>query len=171
MAAEFKGKVAFVQQLIFLLQSRINNVKGASTTVSDYEVATDEAKELKSKLTSLYEQYFQTELQEADQKELAGTFDTCFAAITKLLVYCVEVVRKHSHRDASTSSTSSSFKLQKTTLPTFDGLFNQWQNFHDLFESAVVSYINISDPERMVYLKSSLVGEGCCFIFNVFDEF
>ena len=52
------------------------------------------------------------------------------------------------------------FKLEKIKLPVFGGDFGEWQEFHDLFLSAVHNNPHLSGSEKMVYLKSSLKDEA-----------
>ena len=54
----------------------------------------------------------------------------------------------------------SHIKLPKMTLPEFDGDPLKWHSFWDRFESAVHINFNISDAEKMNYLKGFLKGNA-----------
>lgn len=56
----------------------------------------------------------------------------------------------YSHRSA----------LPKLTLPRFSGDFHTWRTFYDLFTSIVINNLELTDAERMQYLKTSLSGEA-----------
>ncbi|XP_031358231.1 uncharacterized protein LOC116181921 [Photinus pyralis] len=50
----------------------------------------------------------------------------------------------------------SHVKLPTMQLPTFDGSFDQWIKFRDIFESVINSNETLSDVQRFQYLRSSL---------------
>ena len=58
------------------------------------------------------------------------------------------------------TGSSFSFKLEKIKVPTFDGKFNEWEAYRDLFTAAVDSNINLSAVEKMFHLSASLKGEA-----------
>lgn len=54
----------------------------------------------------------------------------------------------------------SQVKLPDIKLPVFDGNFERWLNFHDLFVSLVHTSPNLSTIQKFYYLRSSLTGEA-----------
>ncbi|XP_055844795.1 uncharacterized protein LOC129911111 [Episyrphus balteatus] len=50
--------------------------------------------------------------------------------------------------------------LPAIKLPSFDGSYQNWPNFHDLFVSLVASKDSLSDIQKMHYLKTSLTGDA-----------
>lgn len=54
----------------------------------------------------------------------------------------------------------SHVKLPDIKLPVFDGNFDSWLNFHDLFVSLVHTSANLSTIQKFYYLRSSLSGEA-----------
>lgn len=60
----------------------------------------------------------------------------------------------------NSQSYSRRFALPKLTLPKFSGDFHTWRTFHDLFTSIVIKNIELTNAERMQYLKTSLSGEA-----------
>ncbi|KAJ8961485.1 hypothetical protein NQ318_014733 [Aromia moschata] len=50
--------------------------------------------------------------------------------------------------------------LPKISLPQFDGDYDKWQNFKDLFTNLVHDCANVSKIRKLYYLKSALRGEA-----------
>ncbi len=51
-------------------------------------------------------------------------------------------------------------KLPRLDLPTFDGTYTNWISFVDLFHGAVHNNADLSNSQKLFYLKSSLKGEA-----------
>jgi len=58
-------------------------------------------------------------------------------------------------------------KLPKLTLPTFDGNVLRWQEFWDVFNTAVHQQTAISDVTKFSYLKGSLKGSAASVIYGI----
>lgn len=56
--------------------------------------------------------------------------------------------------------------LPKISLPRFSGNYAEWRPFHDLFDSLIRSNAELSEVEKMHYLKTSLAGEASKFVSN-----
>jgi len=65
-----------------------------------------------------------------------------------------------SSANSKNSSATSSTKLPKLDLHTFDGNLIEWISFRDMFESAVHNNPSVSKVQKLVYLKSLLKGEA-----------
>ncbi|KAM0736437.1 hypothetical protein ACS0PU_010398 [Formica fusca] len=63
--------------------------------------------------------------------------------------------------------TSARRHLPEITLPQFSGDFSAWRPFHDLFSSLVGRNAEISNVEKMHYLRTSLLGEAAQLISNL----
>ncbi|GFQ81674.1 retrovirus-related Pol polyprotein from transposon 17.6, partial [Trichonephila clavata] len=64
-----------------------------------------------------------------------------------------------SNSDARTERFSlETVKLPKLTLPTFSGNLHDWITFKDLFKASVHNNSNLSNAQKLQYLKSSLKG-------------
>lgn len=57
--------------------------------------------------------------------------------------------------------------LPKITLPKFSGNFQEWRSYHDLFTSLIRNNAELSNVERMHYLKTSLSGEALRYVANL----
>ncbi|XP_011858940.1 PREDICTED: uncharacterized protein LOC105556458 [Vollenhovia emeryi] len=57
--------------------------------------------------------------------------------------------------------------LPKITLPRFSGDYPSWRPFHDLFSSMVVNNPELTNVEKMQYLKTCLNGEAARLITNL----
>ncbi|XP_036347206.1 uncharacterized protein LOC118756556 [Rhagoletis pomonella] len=58
------------------------------------------------------------------------------------------------------STNTSASKLPKIILPKFDGSFQKWLSFKDMFTTCVINEACLSDVQRLHYLKGSLLGEA-----------
>ncbi|XP_058827444.1 uncharacterized protein LOC131687377 [Topomyia yanbarensis] len=58
-------------------------------------------------------------------------------------------------------------KLPDVKLPIFEGKFETWLNFHDLFVSLVHSSTDLSSIQKFYYLRSSLGGEALKLIQTI----
>jgi len=60
----------------------------------------------------------------------------------------------------TTTKQVSEVRLPRLELPHFDGDLLQWVSFRDMFRSAVHNNSNISDAQKLTYLKGQLRGEA-----------
>ncbi|XP_036322037.1 uncharacterized protein LOC118736036 [Rhagoletis pomonella] len=58
------------------------------------------------------------------------------------------------------STNTSASKLPKIILPKFDGSFQKWLSFKDMFTTCIINEACLSDVQRLHYLKGSLLGEA-----------
>lgn len=58
-------------------------------------------------------------------------------------------------------------KLPRINLPSFSGLFSDWQSFKDSFTSLVIDDKTINNVAKLHFLKSSLTGEALDLICNI----
>ena len=61
-----------------------------------------------------------------------------------------------SYTTSTETSTSKGVKLPKIDVPTFNGNILNWGTFWEQFSVAVHNHDNISDSEKLVYLRHSL---------------
>ncbi|KYN50059.1 hypothetical protein ALC62_00087 [Cyphomyrmex costatus] len=57
--------------------------------------------------------------------------------------------------------------LPKISLPSFAGDYHSWRSFHDLFTSLVIGNGNLTNVERMHYLKTCLTGDAAKLVTNL----
>ncbi|KYN50176.1 hypothetical protein ALC62_01962 [Cyphomyrmex costatus] len=66
-----------------------------------------------------------------------------------------------SDRAESTAPTKKRrIKLPEAPLPTFDGKFENWLSFKNTFYNMIGSQTDLSDVDKLHYLKSALTGEA-----------
>ncbi|KAI4474641.1 hypothetical protein M0804_014747 [Polistes exclamans] len=58
-------------------------------------------------------------------------------------------------------------KVQNISLPKFSGAFSEWRPFKELFSSMVKDNPDLSQAEKMHYLRTSLGGEAAEVIANL----
>ena len=70
------------------------------------------------------------------------------------------------------SSQVSSVKLPSIELPSFDGKYEGWQSFQDLFVATVENNKSLSGAQKLQYLKSCLKGEAANLVksFTITDQ-
>nr|XP_046491123.1 uncharacterized protein LOC124223325 [Neodiprion pinetum] len=61
----------------------------------------------------------------------------------------------------------TSKRLPRIELPTFSGNYSDWKSFHDLFTSIVRENPQLSEVEKLHYLKTSLTDEPSQLIKNI----
>lgn len=65
-------------------------------------------------------------------------------------------------------ATRSNLKLPKITIPYFDGNYEQWPTFNDIFFKIVHADKSLSDSEKMQYLKTHVRGEPSRLIQHLY---
>lgn len=59
-----------------------------------------------------------------------------------------------------------SYKLPETSLLTFDGKYENWLSFKNAFHKMIGSQTDLSDIDKLHYLKSALVGDAATKVKN-----
>lgn len=106
-----------------------------------------------------------------------GIFDQCLqyyaTAKAELLIQIDERDKSNPMSGSQlanlTSGTQSTARchLPEISLPNFSGDFSAWRPFHDLFSSLVGRSTDLSNVEKMHYLRTSLTGEAAQLISNL----
>lgn len=60
----------------------------------------------------------------------------------------------------ATSSKQRRIKLPEAPMPTFDGKYENWLSFKNAFHNLIDSQTDLSDLDKLHYLKSALVGDA-----------
>ncbi|XP_031334970.1 uncharacterized protein LOC116164867 [Photinus pyralis] len=84
-------------------------------------------------------------------------------------------VQGHENCDDRSCDTSSHVTRRKSTrvklptiqLPTFDGSFTLWREFYDSFNALIHTNSELSDVQKLTYLKASLKGEPAGLISSL----
>ena len=70
-------------------------------------------------------------------------------------------------RSSSPRETGGKLRLPKLNLPTFSGSYTEWMSFIDLFHAAVDSNSQLSDSEKLNYLRACVKGDAAKLICSV----
>ena len=62
--------------------------------------------------------------------------------------------------DVGFIGSESNYRIPKADLPKFEGSYEKWPGFSDTFKSAVHNSTKFSDAEKLMYLRSCLVGKA-----------
>ena len=75
------------------------------------------------------------------------------------------------NQGSSSGVLSSKLKLPKLQLPTFTGSYTEWTSFFDLFKAAVDSNTQLTNCEKLNYLKACVKGDAAKLIssFSITD--
>ncbi|XP_070522381.1 uncharacterized protein [Cardiocondyla obscurior] len=73
---------------------------------------------------------------------------------------------EHSEKETPSSLLPRS-ALPRIKLPNFSGEYKSWRSFHDLFKSMIFFNTELSNVEKMHYLKTCLSGEAAKLVSNL----
>ncbi|XP_022173999.1 uncharacterized protein LOC111036312 [Myzus persicae] len=73
---------------------------------------------------------------------------------------------RSSDRGESINSTSSIIKLAALNIPVFNGSYNDWVSFKDIFKALIHTNSNLTSIQKLFYLRSSITGEAANCIKN-----
>jgi hypothetical protein len=156
------------------------------TRLNKFNLETDDASELELRYNNclqLLDQFEDIQLQiedlgEDNDLENESQRDNFENHYYRVLGRASEIIKKQSKnivdaRNIQNSSIQSEhqsmpqIKLPEIKLPTFDGRFNAWSNFHDTFKSLVHHNNALSNIDKLQYLKAALSGEPARVIHAV----
>lgn len=109
----------------------------------------------------------------ATDKELEAQIDVSDWFQMKVLEIKSKLLTFKDTLNCSTpKSASNMVKLPKIDLPQFDGRYENWQSFQDLFLASVDKNNSLSSAQKLQYLKSCAKGEAANLIksFTVTDQ-
>ena len=116
------------------------------------------------------------------EAEIADDIDKCEDYDAKLSLNIQRAANRLKQADVTLTSTqvrastsgsthgvsdTGRLKLPKLDLPKFDGSYSQWSSFVDLFDGAVDSMTNLTDSQKLFYLKGLLTGEAASLLTSV----
>ena len=130
---------------------------------------------LKSKSQIVHRYDAEIELLIEDENELATEIETNLLFDEKVSVAiarCEALIANYKKNMTVTPSlpnsvSSSKMRLPKLQLPSFTGLYTEWMSFIDLFRASVDGNNQLSDSEKLNYLKVCLVGDAAKLIASV----
>ena len=113
--------------------------------------------ELKAEFSEVRHDLFSLDVEESSDlnvllSRVEGSLFRCSLEIKKLL-------RTHTPTPSS-SSDPNGVKLPKLDVPTFDGSILHWKTFWEQFNVSVHGRSNLTDSEKLAYLRHALKGGG-----------
>ena len=136
---ELINKIKSLENIIREINSKIFE----ETPEDDIELAVDEAQEVENRVLNLL----------ARLRKIKATLTPSATPIP------------NSQQDAGPSTTGrNNVRLPQMDLPTFDGAFENWLSFKDLFTTSVEDNTSLSGAQKLQYLKSCLKGEAALLI-------
>ncbi|XP_031348317.1 uncharacterized protein LOC116174520 [Photinus pyralis] len=69
--------------------------------------------------------------------------------------------------NVSQTAKSANVKLPKLTIPSFDGSFINWRTFHDTFVTIIHNNSDLTDVQKLCYLRSALKNEPANLISSL----
>ena len=110
---------------------------------------------------------------EADT-QASTTFDVSSGITIARLTALIDNYKKRtaartnsSPRSSSSPSSTSSLKLPKLQLPSFSGSYTECNSFRDLFNASVDSNTQLSNSEKLNYLRACVKGDAAKLISSL----
>ena len=103
----------------------------------------------------------------ADVEEAADVFMAAERAVKWCQGKIKEMQPESISGAAAPSSGSLTTKLTKLTLPSFSGEYTQWVSFWDQFTTLVDSKRDMTNVEKLSYLKLSLKGDAAQIVSSL----
>lgn len=145
-------------------------LKRINTFATNFNANTDDIHNLRSreqKLNDLWKEYdeVQSELEDINEDHFLDrdTFEDSFYA-TKSIINKIFFKSTSSPNHSPNESSSSKVKLPEIQIPSFNGNFQQWNNFHDIFRSIIHDNEDIPAVQKLFYLKGAVKGEAAQII-------
>lgn len=91
-----------------------------------------------------------------------GDFETIVLLFNSILEKCINA-QVHEQRESKPATAQTAFK-PKLDLPAFDGCIGKWAEFQALYESLVHNNDQLSDVEKLTYLRTKLSKEPLSII-------
>ncbi|XP_069356096.1 uncharacterized protein [Maniola hyperantus] len=93
-------------------------------------------------------------------EDLYEQFEELYTIYKSVLKNKLEQFKPTQNSENSGSCSShNEVQLPSIKLPSFNGKYNEWQSFHDLFGSLIHNNSNLKSVQKLHYLKSCLSGE------------
>ena len=143
----------------------------------DVDLYLEEFKKLEVKFYQIHDLILDQCITEQDvktQTDVSDSFDDKLREGMKALCVIKSNFQSPPNPNVSVGSNNvtSVVKLPPMTIPTFDGSYEGWCSFEDLFVATVDKHTGISNAQKLQYLKSSVKGDAAKLIqaFQVTDE-
>ncbi|GBM97379.1 hypothetical protein AVEN_162004-1 [Araneus ventricosus] len=166
---------------ITTLERTLNNIKKKCDDLANHAQTYEESQSafveiqikskncycLQQKVEKLRKQYYElpetTDISMEDEAlyELEERLET-LEVIFKVVLEDLTSKREKTIKDNSENECSKSvkIKLPKIPLPIFDGKYEEWSSFENQFMNLIANNDDLSDSEKLYYLRASLNGEA-----------
>lgn len=157
-----------IKAQITRLQTFVTEVElSGKLEVSELEVRFDKAKKLNNQLEDLRMEYYKV-AEDDDLTAIEGNLEEIETDLTKIEVslkrlYNLVVSGDEGNVIANipnAKNTSANVKLPDIPLPKFSGKFEEWNIFKDKFVSLISSNVELSESQKLYYLRSCLIGNA-----------
>ena len=165
---ELEAQRASIMKKVVKLQPTIIALDPTTANFSTLELLTTDLADKCTKVDNLYDKTESLCLsQKMDFKSHEDDFDTLSNAIQVLQVKVMETKRAKDNVTAAArvqATAPSSAKLEALQIPTFNGNYEDWPKFHDLFQAMIHNRIGLSGAEKLTYLQRALIGSASTVI-------
>ncbi|XP_045477941.1 uncharacterized protein LOC123683085 [Harmonia axyridis] len=126
----------------------------------------------KCQLEQIFKDYehVQTQLELIDSASYEEDRDIVETKYFKVISMATRTMNQFENSPSQKSdkpTTHSSIKLPEISIPNFSGDIKQWPSFFELFNALITDNENLSDIQRLMYLKSALSKEPLKLIENL----
>lgn len=157
------------------LKGRVTHISNLVNNAADDELPFHSAR-LREILSKIEEVNMNIELIDPKEQDAGLQLESRCTEILIALQRRQEAARTHSHDARSgmlgvaashTKLSSGAALLPKIALPTFNGNYDEWLSFKDLFNSLVNNNAELDDVNKFYYLKSCLKGEAASLVSTI----
>lgn len=105
--------------------------------------------------------------QESDRNTVEDKYYTLSANLRKCISKLSPENRAEARTEVIHSSTSAQINKPQLNIPPFSGSLIEWESFYQLFEALIENDNSLSEVQKLVYLRTYLLGEPHHLISNL----
>ena len=167
-AEELTNKRKGIRAQVIRIMTRATNVSDPPTLAhAEYDL--QEVKRLKEAYEAVQEDIIEINEDakvKADQEKIGEEYEDTFR---KAIVFFMQLIRRLTPPPGNANANNANargnqIKLPTIELPTFDGKFDEWMSFKDLFQATVGSNNLLGGAQKLQYLVASLKGEAAALV-------
>ena len=139
-----------LQRNLTVVAKAIDELSGSTDDICLLQMREEQLIDFKRELEDTRKTLLTSDMEEEDLLQLLSTIEEL------IFEYSLKVKKLLHSRKESPSLNGQGVKLPKLDVPTFDGSILNWTTFWEQFCISVHERLNLSDAEKLVYLRHSL---------------
>lgn len=152
----------YVKSAITKLSEKISDTE---IDLNEIELYTEKLSNLKTELNEIFNEI----LTDCKDEEVDKFIEERIGIENNIDDLCLKIGRQRRKPNTLKPEVNSleSIKLPKLNLPSFSGNIQDWLSFKDLFRASVHNNANLSDAQKLQYLKSSLKADAARIVQSI----